>query len=673
MDYIDFHPLYHIDSFDMQNDFIFVDTETKEFSNENDIVLQKFDLGSAIYWHRKQYTSDKEITQLLPFYDIETFWNFVFEKFQEVNERNKVQKYAKRHLILYAHNMEFDFNILKGYEQLLFNGWCLISQYIKASVYILTFQKGNYVLHILSTTNYSPKSLQTISKDIGYEYKMEIDFNTASKEYLMEYCIRDTKIIYNFIKELIAFLIENDLSNLRATAGSMALASFRHRFNDHNQEQQRIDIHSWKKAVELERKSYHGGITDCFQIGSFENAYKTDINSMYPSVMKNNEIPRKLLLWSRNTDKAMALVQDKLLELEITQLQPNSCKDIYNYFKEKEHIGFIVNCNVNIPKDNAYILDDFGLGKTSFIYGDNLNITVCSPELAFIESFGTILEINEIAVYLTSDTLFTDYVDFFYGLREKYKRENNQLYVQFTKLMLNTLYGKFGQKKTICEMMEFDDPYCQKYGALLELMVKSKKELCVQYPIVYLGKIIKDREVYYLQDKFMTIKETENNSKNSLVAISSFITSYARMMLVHYIKIAERKNCYYSDTDSIIVNEQGYENLKQNGCIDEYQLGKLKIEGIGSCNIYAPKFYDFNDERKMKGIRKSSELLQETTKSCKYKVQNWKHTKHNLSTGLIGMQKIEFGLKELSKTYTKGKVLENGFVEPYHISEIVNV
>lgn len=669
-----FHPLYHINSINKKTtNYIFLDTETKPILNENNVEVQDFKLGSAIYWN--ELTDETEIK---PFYEITDFWNFVFEKLKQIYKRvDKKDKRKQINLTLFAHNMEFDFNILKGYYYLTMNGFDLISMYIKNKVFILKFKKsgkGGYCINVLSTTNYTPKSLAEIGKDIGYELKMDIDFTTASDEYLMEYCIRDTKIIYNFIKQLLLFLDKHDFSDLKATAGSMALSTFRHKFNNHKIDSERIDIHDWKQAIKLERNSYHGGITDCYQIGKFTEAYKLDINSMYPSVMKNSELPRTLLLSFHNDEQNYIGVRDKLIEKEINTENLKDCNDIFKYFMEQDNKVCIVEVIADIDKDDAYILNKFdeNKGKTMFGYGNNLKLSLCEPEFMFIvkSSKSHIKEINKINIYESSSTLFTEYVNELYSLRKEYKKENNQLYVQFTKLLLNTLYGKFGQKKT--EYKIDDTPFLDDNSAVIEAMIESKKDLCERYRIVYLGKIIHSRCVYWLDGKILTIQETETNSENSLVAISSFITSYSRMMLVDFIQTAGKDNCYYSDTDSIICNKEGYENLLASDCIDEYQLGKLKVEGIGNCEIIAPKFYDFDNERKMKGIRKNSKLISETDKKVIYEVQYWKHTKHTLANGLEGKQIIKTDKKELNKKYDKGIVLDNGFVEPKNFSEKSN-
>ncbi len=96
------------------------------------------------------------------------------------------------------------------------------------------------------------------------------------------------------------------------------------------------------------------------------------------------------------------------------------------------------------------------------------------------------------------------------------------------------------------------------------------------------------------------INHTEKNSYDSFVGIASFITSYARMKLIGLIKQAGRENCYYMDTDSLFVNEDGLRRLMPE--IDPYELGKLKVEEFSDKSAFwAPKFYLFNDNLKCKG------------------------------------------------------------------------
>ena len=628
----------------IQNNFAFVDTESstiKVSDNEQKLI---FKLGCSIFWNRE----NNEVIEKT-YFNISEFWNDLELRFND--------KY--RNLILFAHNTQFDFKMLNGFNELHKRNWKLENFYIRNKRFILLFKKDKYVLHIYDTMNYVNKKLKAIGKSIEL-HKLKVNLDNISNKNLEIYCKRDTEIIFQFIKKLLEFLEKYDLSRLKATAGSLSLNIFRHKFYNPKSIHDKIAIHDWKRAIKLERKSFHGGISDCFRIGSYNNMTKLDINSMYSKIMKDKKFPIRLLQYTHEKAKP----QQELFRL-------------YNDNKNKENIGIIAKVSVKIHKDNAYILNNFGLGKMSFAYTDKnqtYRLTLCEPELKFLEyNKGKIVKIHEIALYLMKD-IFKQFVNFFYKKKLKFKKINNSVYVEFCKLILNTLYGKWSQKEFYHKKLDVNSEYLKKNWSIIKLMIKKRiKEVSNNdsiNSIYYLGTINMKSELYVVNGILYRLKQLKTNSKDSFVAISSFITSYSRMMLVRYIKIAERINTYYCDTDSLFVNKKGFNNLKKYKLISETKLGKLKIEAFGNCTIYAPKFYDFNDIRKAKGIKEGSKLLLENKDKAIYQIEQWSKFKTDLKKGNLSEQIITITKKEINKVYDKGKIDNNGYVSPYSITEI---
>lgn len=686
----------------MQDNFIFFDTESNEEQIDDLTKNLTFKLGSCIIWNRKEEKENRFM-----FHDISKFWNEVDKAF----DKNHKQ------YILFAHNVHFDMKMCDGFNQLDVRGWKLINHYVRNRTYIMLFKKNDYILHVWDTNNYFIKSFSVaqIGESLNLP-KLKVDFKKDSIEALEIYCMRDTEILYVFIKQLVSFLIEHDLSRLKATASSLSFNTFRRKFYDIKNKQ--ISIHDWKKAILLERASYRGGITDVFRLGKHDNVYKTDINSHYPLPMREMNLPVKLNLYTHESDKI--LLEEDIIQilnqydvsnddktnqdiLEQFYLRYKDLKEIYdknkdvnveklNENKEDREIvsknlkilfdlhfkyyGVIAKITCFLPKKYAYILYDYGLGKTSFAWG-KIKISVCSPELKFIQKYGKILKIHEMNCYEVRN-IFREFVEFFYDLKKKYDKEDNKIFRDFSKLMLNGNYGKWGQKEYISEQMDFTHEYLIKHQDLLLDIIEDKKDLINKSAFVYLGSI--NAKELYVIDKYLYIAyKTDNNSEEAFVAISSFITSQARMNLIKYILIAGRKNVLYCDTDSIFCNEKGYKNLLENDCIDDFELGKLKVEGKGKAQFYNPKFYDFKDDndlefhRKCKGIKqKNSRLLEENENMVKYQIEQWDKFKSDMKKGNFTNQLIRLAEKIMSKKYDKGNIMDKGYIEPYHVSQIKN-
>ena len=130
--------------------------------------------------------------------------------------------------------------------------------------------------------------------------------------------------------------------------------------------------------------------------------------------------------------------------------------------------------------------------------------------------------------------MFADYIDYWYEQKNEGKRTGNKGLTQIAKLMLNSLYGKFGASLTgRSKIPQFDRD---------------------QDKVTYYYGAEESRTAYY-------------------VPVAFFITSYARDKIIRAAQqLGER--FIYADTDSLHV--KGTEPADID--IDEYRLGAFKIE-----------------------------------------------------------------------------------------------
>lgn len=617
--YNKYHILRTNDNINMQKYFIFYDTETiaKKVKDEEHLTLK---LGWVLFWDREE---DKE--EWYNFRTKKEYWNFVLDKLNKYKD-----------IIVYAHNQDFDLKIVDGYRKLFMEyGFNITNIYIQGTTFILVVKRKNETLRFYDTFNYAPLKLEDIGEAIGYK-KLKIDFNKCSKTELNIYCKRDVEIIYNYIKGWINFLMKYDLSKIKSTSGSLALNSFRHRFYDI--ENKPIYIHSWYKATKLERESYKGGITDCFKVGVFtEKLYKLDINSTYPYVMKKYKMPNKLEFYADNTTYSSNVLYAELLD---------KIKDYH----------IIADCEIELKPEYSFILSKENFNKQNksiFLSGKN-RVSLCTPEIEYILKYGKINKVYQLAIYQKED-LFSRYVDFFYGKRLEFEKEGNFAYALICKIMLNSLYGKFGQKEIDYQLFKVKSiPALKKYH-----IMEDKK----QYTFIHIG------------NKLYKLEKTDNNSFDSLPALSSMVTAYARMYLIDLIMKAKKENVYYVDTDSLIVNEKGLNNLCSY--IDKKgfkELGNLKIEGTSIYSRFLkPKFYEFNKDFKCKGIKKSAKLHYEDKDCMIFSQQQFQRFKTALIKKSLHKQIIKPVIKVIDKKYDKGIIDLNGETLPYNKKLILEV
>lgn len=582
---------------------IAVDTETEPEQIDEKTELHKLKLGWAIF---KDRLHNKE--EAFYFEHPKEFWDWLKSKC-----KNKTTLYV------FAHNFDYDFQVLQGFNYLTEHLGAKITKFIvDSNVFIVRAKLEGFDgypdhrcnIEFISTTNYSSYPLKKIGKILGLE-KLEIDFKNASKEELKTYCYRDTEIVLRFVEYLLKFIEEHDLGNFQPTIAAQSFTAFRHRFMKH-----KILIHAHPKATELERLSYRGGRTEAFFIGEWKGGtvYKLDVNSMYPYVMKNREYPVKLV-------KVLPYASVEQLKRIMRQ--------------------YLVITRVKVKVDKPVV----GVKKEKLIFPIGVFWSVLtSPELELVMKNGQILEVKEVAIYEKAK-IFEDYVDYFYNLRLKFKEKGNEVMQYFAKIFMNSLYGKFGQKNESFKTIGFtDDPDFK-----AERVYDADEGRWRYFRVI--GNKIEEKDGYI-------------EGSNSFVAIASFVTAYARCYLWKLIEKAGQKNVLYCDTDSLFTTEEGLNNLKDY--LHEKELGKLKLEDkTDKLIIWGAKNYQFGKEIKRKGIRKDAKQIDNNTFE---QIQFIKIRSNMLKYHLPGAGTIKVR-KQLKAQYDKGVVTPSGWVKPFVLYE----
>jgi len=212
------------------------------------------------------------------------------------------------------------------------------------------------------------------------------------------------------------------------------------------------------------------------------------------------------------------------------------------------------------------------------------------------------------------------------------------------KLLLNSLYGKFGQKTISWDVVG-----------------KTDVEQC--YTMTAINPITKQRELYRIHEGIIERSAGSKEAYDALPAIAAHVTAYARMYLYSLIRAAGDRHVFYIDTDSLFVDEEGLANLSDY--IDEYDLGKLKLETVSSyIDIRAPKDYTIEDREKIKGVRKYAECVELNT----YTHETWPRVASRIRDGIISSPVTRRGIKILKRDYTARVVNDDGFTSAIELS-----
>ena len=156
------------------------------------------------------------------------------------------------------------------------------------------------------------------------------------------------------------------------------------------------------------------------------------------------------------------------------------------------------------------------------------------------------------------------------------KFEFNSGLRSISKLCLNSLWGKFGQRsnmsltKYITEVSEF-------YEILLDDKLDNTNFQFINDDMVQM--------TYNFKDQFV------DNSKNTNIYIACFTTSHARLMLYNKLDYLQERVLYF-DTDSIIYADDETKHIKTGDMLGD-MTDKLSGKGITNFVSTGPKSYSF--------------------------------------------------------------------------------
>jgi hypothetical protein len=242
--------------------------------------------------------------------------------------------------------------------------------------------------------------------------------------------------------------------------------------------------------------------------------------------------------------------------------------------------------------------------------------------------------------------VFDNYVRYWYAKRLEYEKAGNPLYAHFCKMLLNSLYGKFGQRNDEWVDVDAAEPdeirFCtvlmQDGSAISERTIAGKRQWRVR----------------------------GGNSYNSFVAIAATVTAAARMRLWYLLNLAGLDNVYYCDTDSLFVNQEGFDNLGAEISTTR-ELGKLKLEDTtDTLVINSPKNYVWGSTSRTKGISKLARSVGKDTWLDYY----WLSLRGMVREGNLLSYVVHPIYKRLDGVYSKGIVTDSGRVIPLALAPL---
>lgn len=381
----------------------------------------------------------------------------------------------------------------------------------------------------------------TYYKNIAVEsYNKLIKKDWNLKNELLKYLTRDVELLYNSL--LITHTEFYSLFNINIT-DSKTLSSLSHKLYFGLFYKKRYDIRNLSgKMEDFIRRSYKGGAVNCFDNKIF-SCFILDFNSSYSASMYFNPMPVGPGFFSDETNLNIIY---GFAEAEVT-----------TYLSKRAIVG--------VTNELGEFTFPTGTFKGVF-YSEELK------ELLKYDTKANIKILNAV-LFKKEFSLFKKYIDYLY----KMKSNSTGVRRLIAKLLLNSLYGKFGMKKLILE-----SKICTKNE--IEILDKNKNIKFI-IPINDDAFIATYSNEHY-PDLFKEHKDIIELSRqyisHSNTAIASATTATSRIKLNELLHLPGL-NVYYFDTDSIICDKLPPEEYIGS------ELGKLKLEHIIESGIIVGK------------------------------------------------------------------------------------
>lgn len=395
--------------------------------------------------------------------------------------------------------------------------------------------KGRFI-NFIDSLKLIPFSAEKIAKDFDLDLvKGKIDYckyrpyGYKPTDAEIAYCRNDVEIIGKAMK----IMLDEGYDKLTLSANAYDVFQKMTKKQNWNKW-----FGEWETNCDLEldkniRAAYRGGFCQCnskyINKTIKQPTYYFDVNSLYPYVMGNYDLP-----YGQPVEYNGNYKEDPEHPLYIQQISVD--------MELKEGgIPCILNKNKQLG-NGKYIIDTAQQADC----GNVINLTLTKYDLELMYKNYNIYSIKYIKgwKFKARRDMFVNYVKKYYDMKVKADKSGNRVQRTIAKLFLNSLYGKFGQ----------NPKRAKKYPKLGEdglIRLKYDPELDESEPQYRIAK-----KFHYLP-------------------VAVFITSIARHMIINDILSIGVDNWIYSDTDSIITLVP----LPSNR-LSQTKLGKYKIEHI---------------------------------------------------------------------------------------------
>ena len=537
--------------------------DNRHTTNENEFKKYKFIAFDTEAFKHSQNGIEYQTLAIGFFYDGNRYYKFTTQ--QQFLDLIEMFILENNKVMFVAHNLKYDLQIL-GMTDLLIKNEEFYNYKkdfaIIGDVNYFRYKLGKKEFIFNDTWNFFKTKLKKIAKELGLtKYADEKEYNYSGEvwnKYIKEngeiLCKKDTEILY----KLLEYMRDSEDVKFYLSSANTSFKTWLS-MSDRNLV---IDLDRFNLIV---NEMYRGGRVELYHRFINEYSYSIDINSLYPFVMKYFKFSIKF--------------RREIKDIDNNYIIENIRNQSFNYVMLVSYKSTLKRTPIMTKTLNG-MLCDFQEVNYKWVSGYEFEELYSSDkDLKFT--------IHKCYEFINKD-LFSKFVDYFYNK----KMNSTGILREFNKLILNSSYGKLGQREKYT--------YYESYDNIPELKAFKSNE-----------RITYNNVVYSLFENFYSYSINGTYKYASLIA--SEITSLSRVINFRYQRLIGFDNVISTDTDSFRIKKDILENVKEIGILNDKELGLCKIEWDKSGYHFGYGLKDYevkldNNEliKKKKGIPEDS-------------------------------------------------------------------
>jgi hypothetical protein len=375
------------------------------------------------------------------------------------------------------------------------------------------------------------------------------------REETIKYCEQDCRTLWFIIDKFNELIFNKYSLNVHRfpTLPSLAFGIFR----AHYLKSDTIPLINGQMYHDI-RSGYTGGHTDVYKPYG-ENISRYDVNSLYPYVMAKFPSP---------------IGTPTYFEGDITNFEENP----FGFFE----VEVTSPAKMERPLLQTRVKTKGGY-RTMAPLGSWVDM-IFSEEMKEYQKYGYSFKV--IRGYLfDKGFIFSDYVNDLYKIKESHKKDEPMYLI--SKLLMNSLYGRFGMTPNLVEHSILEN-------SLLDKFLSKEDFEIIECLDLKNGKTL-------ISYQSTEVDQSLERTPNVNIAIAASITAYARVHMSQFLADPTLQ-IFYTDTDSIDIKGPLPKHLIGPA------LGQLKLEDIFDEAVFvAPKVYGGLGQRgpitKVKGFK----------------------------------------------------------------------